>query len=227
MRLLIPTSLNRAWITFIRGKNSRATRTTQPQLIISFALYSEFILTLGHSLTVESFLRAAHRKRHFTVIVAETAPSFSGRSLAASLSASGIPTILIPDSNVFSLLPRCSKVLLGPHLVSADGALLSIAGSLPMCLAARRLGVPVAVVSGMYKFGREYFAGEEWGMRDLGSPEEVLRPGEVEEGEETEVLNPYYDVVPAELVSLYITNLYVAAAILIVARCVVLMLVRI
>lgn len=76
-----------------------------------------------------------------------------------------------------------------------------------MCLAARRLGVPVAVVSGMYKFGREYLAGEEWGMRDLGSPEEVLKPGEVEEGEETEVLNPYYDVVPAELVSLYITNL--------------------
>jgi len=170
---------------------------------------SEFILTLGHSLTVESFLRAAHRKRHFTVIVAETAPSFSGRSLALSLSASGIPTILIPDSNVFSLLPRCSKVLVGPHLVSADGALLSIAGSLPMCLAARRLGVPVAVVSGMYKFGREYLAGEEWGMRDLGSPEEVLKPGEVDQGDETEVLNPYYDVVPAELVSLYITNLYV------------------
>jgi translation initiation factor eIF-2B subunit beta len=76
--------------------------------------------------------------------------------------------------------------------------------------------VPVVVVGGMFKFSPVYLGEADWGMRDLGSPEEVLK--EVEEGfgggeeegeEETEVLNPYYDVVPAELVSLYISNLYV------------------
>lgn len=35
----------------------------------------EFILTIGQSRTVEAFLKAASRKRKFTVIVAETAPS--------------------------------------------------------------------------------------------------------------------------------------------------------
>jgi translation initiation factor eIF-2B subunit beta len=36
---------------------------------------SEIILTLGYSRTVEAFLKAAARKRKFTVIVAESAPS--------------------------------------------------------------------------------------------------------------------------------------------------------
>ncbi|SCV74111.1 BQ2448_6543 [Microbotryum intermedium] len=179
----------------------------------------ETILTLGHSQTVLSFLKAASRKRKFTVLVAETAPSYSGRQTALALSQYGIPTILIPDSNIFALLPRCSKVLLGPHLVLADGALLSIAGSLPLALAANRMRVPVVIVGGMFKFSPVYLGEADWGIRDLGSPQEVLEPSDAkkatptsrvggeDEGDETEVLNPYYDVVPAELVSLYITNL--------------------
>ncbi|GAA5990619.1 hypothetical protein JCM5350_001329 [Sporobolomyces pararoseus] len=189
----------------------------------------EFILTIGHSKTVEAFLKNAARKRKFTVIVAETAPSFSGRETALALSSANIPTILIPDSNIFALLPRCSKVLLGPHVILADGALLSISGSLPLCVAANRMRVPVVVVGGMFKFSPVYLGegGVNWGMRDLRSPEEVLQPsssssaettiptgtggrgGREELGvvEETEVLNPYYDVVSAELVNLYISNL--------------------
>lgn len=68
--------------------------------------------------------------------------------------------------------------------------------------------VPVVVVGGMFKFSPGYFgAAEEWSARDLGSPEEVLPSGE--EDEMTEVLNPYWDVVPARLVNLFITNLCV------------------
>ena len=153
-----------------------------------------------------SFLRAASRKRKFTVIVAETSPSLSGRTTALELSAAGISTILIPDSNIFSLLPRCSKVLLGPHLVLADGALLSIGGSLPLCVAASQMRVPVVIVGGMFKFSPEYLGESDWSMRDLGNPGEVL------DEDRTEVLNPYYDVVPAALVSLYITNLSVRSS---------------
>lgn len=40
------------------------------------ALFSEFIMTIGHSKTVEAFLKNAARKRKFTVICAETAPSY-------------------------------------------------------------------------------------------------------------------------------------------------------
>lgn len=39
-------------------------------------LFSEIILTLGMSRTVEAFLKAAAHHRNFTVIVAETGPSY-------------------------------------------------------------------------------------------------------------------------------------------------------
>lgn len=96
-------------------------------------------------------------------------------------------------------------MIVSPHLILANGSLLSIAGSLPLCLAASKMRVPVVVVGGMYKFSPIYLGGADWGMRDLGSPGEVLE--ESGEGSEAEVLNPYFDVVPAEIVSLYITNL--------------------
>ncbi|GAA6017883.1 hypothetical protein JCM11491_001203 [Sporobolomyces phaffii] len=180
----------------------------------------EFILTIGHSKTVEAFLKNAARKRKFTVIVAETAPSFSGREMALALSQASIPTILIPDSNIFALLPRCSKVLVGPHVILADGALVAVSGTLPLCVAANRMRVPVVVVGGMFKFSPVYLGGDggDWSMRDLGSPDAVWsssserddrgRDGNAgEDGRETEVLNPYYDFVSAEWVNLYISNL--------------------
>ena len=69
--------------------------------------------------------------------------------------------------------------------------------------------VPVVVCCGMFKFSPLFKVGgdDEWGLRDLGSPGEVLEMGEGEG--ETEVLNPRWDVVPAELVDLYITNMSV------------------
>lgn len=67
--------------------------------------------------------------------------------------------------------------------------------------------VPVVVVGGMFKFSPLYCGGDaEWGLRDLGSPMEVL---DESAGEGVEVLNPRFDVVPAHLVDLYITNLCV------------------
>lgn len=47
-------------------------------ILIHLAVFSsrEVIMTIGKSKTVEAFLKAAARKRKFTVIVAETAPSF-------------------------------------------------------------------------------------------------------------------------------------------------------
>lgn len=46
-------------------------------------------------------------------------------------------------------------------------------------------------------------------MKDMKSPDEVLRLDDGGLELETEVLNPRFDLVPKELVDLYITNLYV------------------
>lgn len=70
------------------------------------------ILTIGHSKTVEAFLKQAYRDRKFTVIVPESAPSFLGHSMATALSAANIPVLLIPDSSLYALMPRVTLSLI-------------------------------------------------------------------------------------------------------------------
>lgn len=176
-------------------------------------------MTLGHSQTVEAFLKAAARKRKITVVVAETAPSFSGRSLAIALSSANIPTLLVPDSAIYSLMSRISKVILGTHIVHADGSLVAISGSLPMTKVAKAHNVPVVVVTGMFKVSNEFgYYGETGNLlqeMDNASPAEALGISE-EDGSDLdveaimdrcEVITPYWDRVPQDLVSLFITNI--------------------
>lgn len=155
-----------------------------------------------------------------------------GRQFAADLSAASIPTILIPDANVLALLPRCSKAILSPHLVLADGSLVSSTGSYPLALAARKMRVPLVVVAGMYKFCPSYGGGHE-----EGDPSAVLDDSTLSNDQQphdnhrhhsssshgatgdqdgsdaghTNVRNPLWDRVPSKLVDLYITNLSVLA----------------
>ena len=81
----------------------------------------EVIMTLGHSRTVEAFLRHAGKKRKFHVIVAESAPSYQGQDLARALAADGIETTLITDSAIFALMSRVNKVIIGTNVLLADG----------------------------------------------------------------------------------------------------------
>lgn len=95
-------------------------------------------------------------------------------------------------------MSRVTKVVLGTHAVLADGSLLSISGSLPICRAAKAHLVPVMVCTGMYKVC-PLFLGDDVSLLDEGSPEEV---GDVV----GDVRNPYFDRVPGDLISLLITN---------------------
>ena len=114
-------------------------------------------------------------------------------------------------------MPRCSKVVIGTHAVLADGSLLAGTGALLAAQSAKAHLVPVVVCSGMYKFCAHFLAGDDLlgPSADLGSPLEVLPEAADadfnESGADCEVISPYYDRVPADLVSLFITNLCVAA----------------
>ena len=108
----------------------------------------ETIMTIGHSKTVEAFLKyAAKSKLKFKVIIAECAPyckasicklwdaskltfiSFQqGHDLAVSLAKDNIDTILIPDSAIFSTMSRVNKVIIGTHTIMANGGYV-IAGN--------------------------------------------------------------------------------------------------
>ena len=61
-----------------------------------------------------AFLKNAHKKRTFDVIVAETAPGTEGHSTAVALAEAGINTTLIADAAVFAMMARVNKVC-APH----------------------------------------------------------------------------------------------------------------
>ncbi|KAJ3275484.1 Translation initiation factor eIF-2B subunit beta [Terramyces sp. JEL0728] len=59
--------------------------------------------------------KEAARFRKFQVIIAETAPTFEGHSLASKLAGNGIDTTVITDSAIFAVMARVNKVILGAH----------------------------------------------------------------------------------------------------------------
>lgn len=200
-------------------------------LILSRSIWAnasirEIILTVGHSKTVEAFLKAAFKERNFTVIVAETAPSYVqlvfgtkdtltnfsiayrllGRTMAKALAKHGIPTIIVPDSNIYALMPRVTKVLLGAHAVLANGGFFAVSGAVLAAMAARAHSTPVVVVAGQYKFAPAWNLHHDIAALDFGDPSDILGYEEGELLDKVEVANPFYDYVKPDLVNLFITN---------------------
>jgi len=167
---------------------------------------NEVIMTYGGSKTVEEFLKSAGKKRKFEVIVAECAPSRRGHTLSISLSKHGIETTLIPDSAVFAMMARVNKVIVGTHAVMANGGLIAPVGTHMVAAAAKYHSVPFVVCTGLYKLTPLYPCEQE-AFNDIGSPSEILNYDEADTLENVRVVNPTFDYIPAELVSLYITNI--------------------
>ncbi|KAH8925500.1 nagb/rpia/CoA transferase-like protein [Atractiella rhizophila] len=181
---------------------------------LDFIHSGEVVMTLGKSRTIETFLRAASRKRKINVVVVECEPSDSGLSLYEALSNAKppVPTTLIPYSSAPALIPKCSKILLPCHSVSADGSTQCFAGAFGLAHMAKEWKVPVLAVGASYKFGLNY-GGK--GVEERAWPGKVL-PYEmcvlpdgmgVDEENEVEVWGNFYDLVPGDLIDLFVTNL--------------------
>ena len=85
------------------------------------------------------------------MIIAESAPSLGGIKQAKNLIKHGIKTTVISDSSVYSIMSRVNKVIIGTHLIIANGGLISYSGIHNVCVAAQAFSIPVIVVAGTYK----------------------------------------------------------------------------
>lgn len=170
---------------------------------------SEVILTYGVSETVFEFLKAAkHKKRDFSVFVAESAPSFSGHTTAAKLASEGIDTTVISDSALFAVMARVNKVIIGTHAVLANGGLITHSGGHTIAIAAKAHAVPVICCSGLYKL-TPLFPHDQDTFNFLNAPSEILGFNEWDEHlskVDVSVINPAYDYIPPNFVDTIITN---------------------
>nr|CAG8542424.1 9984_t:CDS:2 [Entrophospora candida] len=163
------------------------------------------IMTIGKSRTVEVFLKTAAKKRKFSVIVAETSPTYLGHEMALSLSQAGIDTTVIADSAIFAVMSRVNKVIMGTHAVLANGGLISVSGSQMVATAAKHHSTPVVVCTGLYKLSPLYPYDED-SFNDLVAPDPILGFEEGDLIDKATFLNPYYDYVSPGLVSIFVTN---------------------
>lgn len=128
--------------------------------------------------------------------------------MAKSLSSAGISTFLVPDSSIYALMSRVNKVILGAHVILANGGMFSKSGSLMAATAARAHSTPVVVCAGQFKLTPLWNLYHEYGALDFGNPSDVLGFDEGELVDKVDVINPYYDYVQPELIDAFITNEY-------------------
>ncbi|WFD36709.1 GCD complex subunit gcd7 [Malassezia cuniculi] len=169
----------------------------------------EVILTLGESSVVRSFLRAAAKHRKFITVVPESAPSFDGHAMARSLSRAGLSVLLIPDSNLYALMPRVSKVIVGARCVLANGGILASIGTKAAAMAAREHSTPFVTLAGVYRVSPDWAWTSPDQLRNgnQGPISEVVNHAASRKiTEEADILNPLWDYVSPSEIDMIITN---------------------
>lgn len=163
---------------------------------------NEVILTLGKSETVEAFLKNAARKRKFHVIIAENAPYLEGHELALNLSKVGLDVTLISDAAIFTIISRVNTIIIGTRGIFANGGLKAHVGTYSLALAAKHHNIPLIVCANLFKLSPEYYVDSN-NLPDLMPADDILtnnfHPN-------ITVINPSFEYVPPELITLFIFN---------------------
>ncbi|BET01164.1 translation Initiation Factor [Nesidiocoris tenuis] len=168
---------------------------------------NEVIMTLGNSKILADFFKGAAKERKFEVLVAKTEPSCAGLELAQVLHKAKIQTNVVPDSNIFSIMSRVNKVIIGTDTVMANGGLRSICGSHLMALAAAHYSVPVLVLAPLHQLSPQFLCSpNQPSFNTFLSPHGVLDYTDSDLLAKVDVYNPKYDYVPPDLVTLFVSN---------------------
>lgn len=175
----------------------------------------DVILTYAKSSIVEKTLATAHSKgKKFTVIVVDSRPLFEGKNLVASLSELGIEVQYSMITGLSHVAPKATIAFLGAHAMMANGALYSRVGTAMVAMMAKDVQIPVVVCCESVKI-TERTALDSFVHNEI-APEDELIPPPTDEGKSAlegwrdvpnlRLLNLMYDVTPAEMIDMVVTE---------------------
>jgi len=152
------------------------------------------ILTHSYSSTVAS---AIENCRDISVYITESRPGYEGRRLAERLAARGHDVTLIVDAAASYVVDQglVDAVVLGCDAILDDGSIANKIGSKMIALSAMDAGVPVNIVTDLWKAAIYGFGLER-------HPEEEVYVGEAK----LRCLNPYFEILQPRLITSYITE---------------------
>jgi len=153
------------------------------------------VMTYSYSSSVIELLARIKPRR---VIVSEARPAYEGVRVAKELVRAGISLTLITEAQMALFAHEADAVVVGADTILPEGDFINKIGTRLLALAARDAEVPFYSVSETLKVAAPSeplpFAPEE------GAPKEVCAEKWLE------VRNVYFEVVPARLVTSYITE---------------------
>jgi len=165
----------------------------------------DVILTHCNSDTVVAlFERAWKEGKRFRVICTETRPRFQGHLTARALAKAGIPVTLVVDSAARLMMKefKVDKVIVGGDTVRANGDLINKIGTSQIAIAARELDIDFIAAVESIKFSPRSVGGELVKI-EYRDTKEVIKPGKIRG---IKVLNPAFDITPAEMIDMLITE---------------------
>ncbi|MFZ5556754.1 MAG: S-methyl-5-thioribose-1-phosphate isomerase [Pseudomonadota bacterium] len=167
------------------------------------------LATAGHGTALGVIRSARESGKRPSVFACETRPFLQGARLTAwELVTEGIPATLIADNMAGFLMSRgeIDAVIVGADRVAANGDVANKIGTYPLAVLADRHAVPFYVACPLSTIDRAVASGAEIPIEER-PPDEVTGYGGVRWAPpEIAVRNPAFDVTPAELVSVLITE---------------------
>jgi len=167
----------------------------------------------GYGTALGVIRAAVEQGKRISVLADETRPRLQGASLTAwELSQDGIPVTVITDSMAASLMKagRVQCAVVGADRIAANGDVANKIGTYSVAVCCKHHGIPFYVAAPMSTVDFNTPNGDAIPIEHR-SPEEVTHVGctrIVAEG--VPVLNPAFDVTPADLVTAIITERGVA-----------------
>ena len=147
--------------------------------------------------------------RTLEVFADETRPLLQGARLTAwELVQAGVPVTVLTDSMAGSLMRtgRIDAVIVGADRVAACGDVANKIGTYPLAVLAHYHGVPFYVAAPSSTFDRQLESGDAIPIEQRGRDEVAQPYGALTVPAAADVLNPAFDVTPAELITAIVTE---------------------
>lgn len=183
--------------------------TSYSERIPKFVSQNDVVLTLGLSKSTMSFLINDYTKDlNLTIFIPERCPSNDGYKLRDSLRCEYkdcYRIVIIPDSNIFSIMPMVNKVVIPAQCIFDCGTVMSYSLAHPVCLAANYYKKPVLVLYWELKvsFDKVFIKNSENYV--FSDPQEVL-PQSLNVKHNIVAINPECDYIPQHLIQAMISE---------------------
>ncbi|MBA3581791.1 MAG: S-methyl-5-thioribose-1-phosphate isomerase [Gammaproteobacteria bacterium] len=167
------------------------------------------LATAGHG-TALGVIRTAHRAGKIGALYAdETRPWLQGSRLTAwELSRDNIPVTLICEGAAASLMQqkKVDWIIVGADRITANGDVANKIGTYSLAVLAKHHGVKVMVVAPSSTVDLSLTSGAQIHIEERSNTEILTLNGHLIDAENINAWNPVFDITPAELIDVLVTE---------------------